>query len=118
MEKYEYCCKCDEATGRAGAGDDSLYTEHDGPFCEACYPEATSPAAQPPSPPPECKTEAEQTAYAFGWWKALESVRTKQVVQRPWVGLTDEELQEFSDAQLGSYDLCLEVEAKLKEMNT
>lgn len=36
---------------------------------------------------------------------------------RPWVGLTDEELQEFSDAQLGSYDLCLEVEAKLKEKN-
>ena len=27
--------------------------------------------------PPECKTEAEQTAYAFGWWKALESVRTE-----------------------------------------
>jgi len=30
-----------------------------------------------PAPPPECKTEAEQTAYAFGWWKALESVRTE-----------------------------------------
>ena len=26
-----------------------------------------------PAPPPECKTEAEQTAYAFGWWKALEA---------------------------------------------
>ena len=35
--------------------------------------------------------------------------------QRTWVGLTDEELAEFSDAKLGSYDLCLEVEAKLKE---
>jgi hypothetical protein len=34
---------------------------------------------------------------------------------RPWVGLTDAELAEFSDARLGSYDLCLEVEAKLKE---
>ena len=33
--------------------------------------------AQPAPPPPECKTEAEQTAYAFGWWKALESVRTE-----------------------------------------
>jgi len=29
--------------------------------------------AQPAPPPPECKTEAEQTAYAFGWWKALEA---------------------------------------------
>jgi len=38
--------------------------------------------------------------------------------QRTWVGLTDEELAEFSDMKLGSYDLCLEVEAKLKEKNT
>jgi hypothetical protein len=35
-----------------------------------------------------------------------------------WTGLTDKELEEFSDAKLGSYDLCLEVEAKLKELNT
>ena len=35
-----------------------------------------------------------------------------------WTGLTDKELEEFSDAKLGSYDLCLEVEAKLKEKNT
>ena len=38
--------------------------------------------------------------------------------QRTWVGLTDEELAEFSDAKLGAYDLCLEVEAKLEEKNT
>ena len=35
-----------------------------------------------------------------------------------WVGLTDKELEEFSDAKLGSYDLCLEVEAKLRSKNT
>jgi len=35
-----------------------------------------------------------------------------------WAGLTDKELEEFSDAELGSYDLCLEVKAKLKEKNT
>ena len=34
-----------------------------------------------------------------------------------WVGLTDKELEEFSEAELGAYDLCLEVEAKLKEKN-
>ena len=45
MKKYEYCCQCGEATGRAG--EDSMYTEHAGPFCEDCYPEATPPAAQP-----------------------------------------------------------------------
>lgn len=37
--------------------------------------------------------------------------------QRTWQGLTDEELAEFSKAKLGAYDLCLEVEAKLKEKN-
>ena len=31
-----------------------------------------------PSPPPECQTESEKTAYAFGWWKALESVELKK----------------------------------------
>ena len=37
--------------------------------------------------------------------------------KREWVGLTDKELEEFSDAKLGSYDLCLEVEARLKDKN-
>lgn len=27
--------------------------------------------------PPECKTEEEKTAFAFGWFKALESQRNK-----------------------------------------
>ena len=36
---------------------------------------------------------------------------------KEWVGLTDAELAEFSEAKLGAYDLCLEVEAKLKEKN-
>jgi hypothetical protein len=34
-------------------------------------------AAQPA--PPECQTEAEKTAFAFGWWQALESVRQPAV---------------------------------------
>ena len=37
--------------------------------------------------------------------------------RREWVGLTDAELAEFSEAKLGAYDLCLEVEAKLREKN-
>jgi hypothetical protein len=37
--------------------------------------------------------------------------------QASWVGLTDAELAEFSNMKLGAYDLCLEVEAKLKEKN-
>lgn len=47
----------------------------------------------------------------------LTQVSTDTQPQREWVGLTDEELAEFSDMKLGSYDLCLEVEAKLKEKN-
>lgn len=34
--------------------------------------------SEPPAAPPECKTEAERTAFAFGWFKALEANRLKQ----------------------------------------
>ncbi len=33
----EYCCSCNAPTGRTGQGDDSLYTDNDGPFCEECW---------------------------------------------------------------------------------
>ena len=34
----EHCVKCDEATGRAGRGDDSLFdTDGKGPYCEDCW---------------------------------------------------------------------------------
>jgi hypothetical protein len=41
----------------------------------------STPPAQPA--PPECQTEAEKTAFAFGWWKALESVRQTAPVKEP-----------------------------------
>ena len=31
-------------------------------------------------PPPECQTEAEKTAYAFGWWKAMDYVRQNGII--------------------------------------
>lgn len=34
-----------------------------------------------PTPPPECQTDAEKTAFAFGWWKALEHIRMKKTNQ-------------------------------------
>ena len=34
-----------------------------------------------PTPPPECQTDAEKTAFAFGWWKALEHIRMKKTSQ-------------------------------------
>ena len=41
-----------------------------------------------------------------------------QVYQRPWVGLSNEEMIELSEMPIGNWDLILEVEAKLKEKNT
>jgi hypothetical protein len=39
--------------------------------------------AEKPAPPPECQTEAEKTAFTFGWFKALESVRQQPAQQEP-----------------------------------
>ena len=34
----ELCCECDEPTGKAGAGEDSLFTDDgNGPYCEECW---------------------------------------------------------------------------------
>ena len=35
-----------------------------------------------PTPPPECQTDAEKTAFAFGWWKALEENRKQPAQQQ------------------------------------
>ena len=78
--KYEYCCNCSEPTGKAGAGDDSLYTDNDGPFCEDCFPDKKRP-------------------------------------QRPWVGLTDEEENEYNYLGPDMHWVIQEIEAKLKEKN-
>lgn len=35
---FEHCCRCGAETGKAGAGDGSLYTDDgSGPFCAECY---------------------------------------------------------------------------------
>jgi hypothetical protein len=41
-----------------------------------------------------------------------------QAMPRTWVGLTNGEMIELSEIELGSWDLMLKVEAKLKEKNT
>jgi len=43
--------------------------------CKECYTSQPAPAQEPP---PECQTEAEKRAYAFGWWKAMEANRAAQ----------------------------------------
>ena len=44
--------------------------------------------------------------------------RDEPFKQRPWVGLTDEDRFELAKAQHSWEELCLAVEAKLKEKNT
>ena len=62
-----------------------------------------------PEPPPECQTEEEKTAFAFGWWKAMET-------KRQWVGLSDED---YSELLKGGWEgsLIREIEEKLREKN-
>ena len=71
--------------------------------------------------PPECKTDGEKLAFAFGWWKALE------VNRKEWVGLTDDEINKLMQTidwrkdWLGSWaykEFARAIEAKLKEKNT
>ena len=50
--------------------------------CDACAARGAAEAqaadsVTAPAPPPECETEAEKRAFAFGWFKALESERMK-----------------------------------------
>lgn len=63
-------------------------------------------------------TRKEWLSYLEQTWDAAQKAAWSEQQRREWVGLTDAELAEFSEAKLGAYDLCLEVEAKLRERNT
>jgi hypothetical protein len=58
----------------------------------------TQPAAPLQEPPPECQTEAEKRAYAFGWWKALEANRAT-LVQDQIRAITQEAMQKIYDLE-------------------
>lgn len=83
--------------------------------------EARKALAEQPAPPPECQTEAEKTAFAFGWFKALETVREQPAQpSKPWVGLTEEEIASLDLSAVTVKDAISDVravEAKLKEKN-
>ena len=65
------------------------------------------------SAPPEAQTEAEKTAYAFGWYKALEANH------REWQGLTKQEIDSLVVYPMNpTADLVKQIEAKLKDKNT
>ena len=118
--KYEYCCKCDCATGKAGAGDDSLYTETDGPFCEDCFPEFKSKQEQGEpetlnyTVSVECKRCGSHEKYDL-------EVDYPPPQTKEWVKLTDEEISKVlydSGDPDGLPEYARAIEAKSKEKNT
>ena len=52
-------------------------------------------------------------------WNHKTSEDDRPLYAKPfeWQGLTDEEIEEFENMELGTHDLCLEIEAKLQEKN-
>ena len=62
----------------------------------------------------------------YAWLDIDSQLRSKQTSLRDiplytkpeWQGLTDAEIEEFENMELGTHDLCLEIEAKLQEKNT
>ena len=61
--------------------------------------------------------DADNEVYAKGYEDGMAAESEVQKTLRPWVGLTDEDRLELAKAQHGWEDLCLAVEAKLKEKN-
>ena len=62
----------------------------------------------------------------YAWVDIDSQLRSKQTslrdiplyTKQEWKGLTDAEIEEFENMELGTHDLCLEIEAKLEEKNT
>ena len=52
---------------------------------------------------------AQQTQLIEVWKQRIKEAKTE------WQGLTDAEIQEFENMELGTHDLCLEIESKLQE---
>ena len=80
-----------------------------------------------PAKPIPCANHCEATAFEIVIKNLQGEIERLKAPQRTaeqssrtlaWVGLTDVELAEYADMEIGSYDRCLEVEAKLKEKNT
>ena len=70
-------------------------------------------------PPVECETEAEKTAFAFGWWKASENIRENTPKQHVWVGLSDRAKLHFvrMHSVMSVLDFIDAIEIELQERN-
>ena len=81
------------------------------------------PKAQPAQEPVAWRWGIKKLNGGYEWRYALHKTQEDAIPlyaappQREWVGLTDEDKQKLAAAQFGWEDLCLAVEAKLKEKN-
>ena len=87
--------------------------------------DAVKEALAQPEPPPEWMTEEEQTAYTFGWFKALESQRIAHPEQKPvaWLQFKENEPPVVVPRDLGTPVFLgirggLAHDTQLKEKNT
>ena len=61
----------------------------------------------------------------YAWVDIDSQLRSRQTslrdiplyTKQEWQGLTDAEIEEFENMELGTHDLCLEIETKLQEKN-
>jgi hypothetical protein len=61
----------------------------------------------------------------YAWVDIDSQLRSRQTslrdipvyTKQEWQGLTDADIEEFVNMELGTHDLCLEIEAKLQEKN-
>ena len=74
-QPLEYCFKCNDPTGRAGWGDDSLYLGDEGPYCRPCFDKA-SPTDSAPRPffhtTPKAETCVNGKSHDFQGWHDFE----------------------------------------------
>ena len=64
----------------------------------------------------------EDTDKPYAWQAVGGTIWTSEdnrpLYKKPqWQGLTDAEIEGFENMELGTHDLCLEIEAKLQEKN-
>lgn len=82
--------------------------------------DALEAALAQPEPEPVAWMDSDGAVYPMPeteGWRPPHTLLYTQPPQREWIGLTDAELEEFSNMQLGSYDLCDAVEERLEKKN-
>jgi len=92
----ERCCACDDPTGKAGPGDDSLYTDGGvGPFCDSCYTGAQwADAELSRLRSLAARAENEKGMAVFLAWQACCAHKMTVTPEQYWNSITNNDLRE------------------------